>query len=107
MNGDDVAAVLIFHNWHPEAGVIEVSAVAGNPKWTQRGVLKEAFDYIYGRLGCQMAVARCDVSNGRVRRLWKAFGASEHIIPRLRGRNADEAILTLTDDAWRASRFAR
>jgi len=107
MQGDDVAAVLVFHNFHPEAGVIEVSAVAENAKWAQRGVLKQAFGYIYDKLQCQMAVARCDVSNGRVRRLWKAFGASEHIIPRLRGREADEAILTLTDDAWRASRFAR
>lgn len=106
-SGDDLAAVLIFHNWHPEAGVIEVSAVADNAQWAQRGILKRAFGYIYGQLQCQVAVARCDVANKRVRRLWKAFGASEHIIPRLRGRDADEAILTLTDDAWQASRFAR
>lgn len=104
---NDVAAVLIFHNWHPEAGVIEVSAVADNPQWAQRGVLKRAFGYLYDKLGCQMVVSRTDAANERVRRLWRAFGASEHIIPRLRGKDADEAILTLTDDAWRASRFAR
>lgn len=102
-----VSAVLVFHNYQPEAGVIEVSAVADDAKWAQRGVLKEAFSYIYDQLGCQMAAARCDVSNDRVRRLWKAFGADEYVIPRLRGRQKDEAILTLTDDAWRSSRFSR
>lgn len=103
----NIAAVLIFHNWQPEAGVIEVTAVAEDAKWAQRGVLKEAFGYIYGKLSCQMAVARCATGNDRVRRLWKAFGAREYIIPRLRGRNDAETILTLTDDAWKASRFAR
>lgn len=107
MKGDSIAAVLIFHNWHPEAGVIEVSAVADDPQWAQRGILKQASGYIYGQLQCQMALARCDAANGRVRRLSKALGASEYIIPRLRGKDADEAILTLTDDAWAASRFAR
>lgn len=102
-----LSAVLVFHNYQPEAGVIEVSAVADDARWAQRGVLKEAFSYIYDQLGCQLAAARCDVSNKRVRRLWKAFGARECVIPRLRGRQMDEAILTLTDDAWRASRFSR
>lgn len=101
-----IAAVLIFHNWHPEAGVIEVSAVANNPKWAQRSVLKEAFGYIFDTLECQLVVQRCAEENKRVRRLWRAFGADEYVIPRLRGRDTAEAIATLTDDAWRASKFA-
>lgn len=104
---DSVSAVLVFHNYQPEAGVIEVSAVADDARWAQRSILKDAFNYIYNQLGCQMAAARCDVSNERVRRLWKAFGADEYVIPRLRGRQKDEAILTLTDDAWRSSRLSR
>jgi len=100
-----VAAVLVFHNYAPEAGVIEVSAAAESAAWAQRGILREAFGYVFAH--CQMAVARCAESNTRVRRLWAAFGADEVVIPRLRGRDEAECILTLTDDAWRLSRFAR
>lgn len=102
-----LAAGLVFHNWSPEAAVIEVSAAAINPAWAQRSVLQEAFGYVFGGAGCQMAVARCVESNHSVRRLWKAFGATEFIIPRLRGRHEAECIQSLTDDAWIASRLAR
>lgn len=103
----NVAAAVIFHNWSPEAGVMEVTCAAVNPRWATRGVLREGFDYIFNRAGCQMAVARTDEGNSAVRRLWKAFGASEYVIPRLRGRSASEAILCLTQEAWAASPFMR
>ena len=99
------AACLVFHNWNPKAGLMEVSAVAKSPRWATRAVLRDAFGYIYDTSGCQLAVARTDTDNHRVRRLWRAFGADEYVIPRLRGRNASEAILTLTQEAWAASRF--
>lgn len=104
--GQMIAGV-VFHNWQPVAGVMEVSAASIDPKWATRGVLQEAFGYIFGRCGCQMAVARTAEDNTRVRRLWKAFGAMEYIIPRLRGRNASEAVLCVTDDAWQASKLSR
>lgn len=102
-----MVAGIVFHNWNPQTGVMEVSAAATSPKWATRGVLKEAFGYIFERSGCQMAVARTAESNARVRRLWKAFGAVEYIIPRMRGRDASEAILCVTDDAWQASKLSR
>ena len=108
MNRDGgMVAGIVFHNWNPTAGVMEVSAASINPKWATREVLQCGFGYVFDRAGCQMAVARTDEKNRRVRRLWAAFGAAEYIIPRLRGRTASEAILTLTDDAWRDSKFAR
>lgn len=99
------AAGLVFHNYDPEAGVIEVSAGALNPKWAQRQVLRDAFAYVFDV--AQLAVARTAEDNMRVRRLWRAFGADEYIIPRLRGRDSAECILTLTDDSWHNSRFVR
>jgi len=104
---DEIVAGVVFHNWNPEAGVIEASAASVNPKWAQRGVLKELTDYAFRRAGCQMLVARTDEGNRRVRRLWKALGAAEYIIPRLRGREASEVILCVSDDAWQKSKFMR
>lgn len=100
-----LAAGVAFHNWNPEAGVIEVSAAAVDPRWASRSVLRVLFGYVFAV--AQAAVARTPEENYRTRRLWKAFGAEEYIIPRLRGREASEAILLLTDDAWADSKFAR
>lgn len=101
----DFVAGLVFHNWTPEYGVIEVSAAATDSKWAQRNILSEALEYVFRHN--QLAVARCSENNKRVRRLWRALGADEVVIPRLRGRDEAEAILTLSDEAWSASRLSR
>lgn len=98
-------AGVAFHNWNPQAGVIEVSAAAADPRWASRSVIRELFGYGFGI--AQAVVARTAEDNRRVRRLWQAFGATEYIIPRLRGRTASEALILLTDDAWAQSKFMR
>ena len=103
--GGVLVAGVIFHNWSPENGVIEVSAAATTPKWATRAVLNAALGYIFSF--CQMTVARIAEDNLQARRLWKGLGAQEFILPRLRGRTASEAILLLTDDAWAQSRLKR
>lgn len=96
---------VVFHNWNPETGVIEVSAASIDARWATRGVMRAVFEYIFQTAECQLAVARTGEDNKRTRRLWKALGATEYIIPRLRGRTASEAILTLTQEAWENSKF--
>jgi RimJ/RimL family protein N-acetyltransferase len=100
-----LVAGLVFHNYSPEYGVIEVSAAATTPKWATRQVLNEALGYVFAH--CQMAVARIAEDNQPARRLWKALGATEIILPRMRGRGASEAVLLLTDDAWAQSKLKR
>ena len=102
---DRLAAGIVFHDWNPEGGTLEVSAAACNPAWAQRNVIREAFWYVFSN--CQMAVTRTSSENRPVRKLWKAFGASEFVIPRLLGRHSDGVIYTLTDDEWNSSRFMR
>lgn len=104
--GETVAGV-VFHNWSPESEVIEISAASTDRRWASRNVLRAVFDYCFESAGCQMVVARHAEENQPARRLWRALGAQEYLIPRLRGRTASEAIATLTDDAWKQSRFKR
>jgi RimJ/RimL family protein N-acetyltransferase len=104
-NDGRLMAAVAFHNWNPQAGVIEVSAAAVDPRWASRAVLSELFGYAFAI--AQAVVARTSEDNTRVRRLWKAFGAEEYIIPRLRGRTASEAALLLTDDAWAVSKLRK
>jgi hypothetical protein len=90
---------VVYHNWFPEAGVIEISAAALHHRWGTKGRLKAIFGYPFDHVGCQMVVARHAFDNP-VRRIWDALGADEFIIPRLRGRQMSECIATLTVEQW-------
>lgn len=100
-------AGIVFHNWSEEHGTIEVSAGATSPKWATRHNLNVAFGYAFDDCDCQLVIARIHEDNKRARRLWRAFGSQEYIIPRLRGRTASEAIQTLSKEDWATSKFAR
>lgn len=100
-----LVAGLVFHNWSPEYGVIEVSAAATTARWATRQVLNTALDYVFAH--CQMVVARIAEDNVPARRLWKGLGAREIILPRMRGRAASEALEMLTDDEWAQSKLKR
>ena len=103
----EMVAGIVFSDWNPKAGTICLSAAATDSKWAARSVLEELFGYAFRSCGCQAAIARTSPENHPVRRLMKAFGASEHILPHLRGRGASEAILILTSDQWAESKFTR
>lgn len=103
--GDPIIAGVVFHNWSPEAGVMEMSAAADSPRWLSRSVLKAMHSYIFADAGCQLAVMRVSEQNERMLRIGKAYGYTPHRVPRLRGREEAEIILTLTDDQWKASKF--
>jgi len=100
-----IVAGLVFHNWQPEHGLIEISGAAEDRRWMTRRVMAEALGYAFDQVGCQMIVAQQDLANEAPRKAWLALGASEYIIPRLRGRDRDGSIVTLTAEQWQVSKF--
>lgn len=96
-----------FHNWCPEHGVIEISGAATDPRWLTRTVINKALGYVFDEIKCQAVLALQDPDNHRATKVWKALGAQEFIIPRLRGRNNAGSLITLTDEAWSKSKFKR
>lgn len=100
-----IVAGVVFHNWCPEHGVIEMSAAAETKRWVTRPVIRAALGYAFDEVGCQMVVSQMDLNNEAPRALWRGLGATEYVIPRLRGKNADGVLATFTDDAWRQSKF--
>lgn len=98
--GEPLVAGVIYHNWQPEAGVIELSAAAKVRNWLNKRNLGIIFEYPFAQLGCQLCVARIAEDNRTARRIWAALGAKEHVIPRLRGKSKAEVISTLTAEAW-------
>lgn len=103
--GATLAAAVVFHNFDPRAGVIEMSAAANNRRWLTRRVLAEIFGYTFDQAGCQMVVMRVSERNTHMCRIARAYGFEGVRIPRLRGLDEAEIVFTLTDDAWRASRW--
>ncbi|WP_454917428.1 N-acetyltransferase [Xanthobacter sediminis] len=104
-NRDELIAVILFNDWSPEAGVIEFHGAGTSPRWLARPVLREMFAYPFERLGCQMVVTRNSIRNTRLHRQLARYGFQRFLIPRLRGRDEDEIVWTLTDEAWRANGF--
>jgi len=104
--GDDIIGGVVFHDYNPEAGTMCMSAAGGNG-WLTRPVLHRMHSYVFCDAGCQLAVLQVAEDNDRMLSIARRYGYQEHRIPRLRGRDKAEVILTLTDDDWLASRFHR
>ena len=105
MEDGKLIAGTIYHNWDQEAGVIEISSASTSRRWLTRPVIKAMFSLPFDGLGCQMSVLRVSERNEQMLRIARSFGFDEVFIPRLRGRDEGEFILTLTDEQWRSSPF--
>jgi RimJ/RimL family protein N-acetyltransferase len=105
--GGRIVAGVVYHNWMPENGVIELSAASDRRNWLTRARLSLIFGYPFDQIKCRMAVARIGEHNARARRIWRSLGAREFAIPELRSPQEAEIIYTLTADQWRDGKFAR
>jgi len=107
MDGTELTAVILYNNYQPEAGVIEFHGASTTARWLTKPVLDAMFDYPFEQIGCQMVVTRNSAKNNRLKRVLSAYGFEHVTIPRLRGRDEDERIFWLSDDAWRSNKFNR
>jgi hypothetical protein len=102
---DQLIGGFVYHNWAPEAGVIEFSGASSSKRWLSRKVLFGLFAYPFLGIGCQMVCARVSVRNGDLIRMLKAYGFCAYHIPRLFGRNETGVVLTLTIEDWQKNGF--
>jgi len=108
LDGGKMVAGVVYHNYYPDAGTVEVSAASDTKRWLTRDVLRTFIAMPFERLGVQALVARHAETAQHLRRMWQKVGAQEYTIPRLRGKGQPaECISVLTDDAWAASPFNR
>lgn len=104
-DGQELVAVVVYHNWDRHSGVIEISGASTTPRWLTRKVLTEMYEAPFARLGCQMVVQRNSAENHRLNSILERLGFTGHCIPRLRGRDEDEIIYTLTREAWEGNGY--
>lgn len=106
-DGSRLIAGVLYNNYYPEQGVIELHAASTDKRWITRPVLKAMFALPFEQFKCQMCVLRVSENNKSMIRIAKAYGFNAYSIPRLRGKDEGECIMTLTDDDWRNNRFNR
>lgn len=104
---DRLVAGMVFHDWQPGAGLIQISSASTTARWLTAEVRHVMFSYPFDQLGCQMVVLQVSAKNTRMVRIAKAFGFTPYLIKRMRGRDEDGFVFTLTDDDWRNSKFTR
>ena len=102
-----LAAVMVYHNYEPDAAVIEITGAATDSRWLTRRVLKEMFSVPFQKMGCQSVVMRVSPDDKRLARMLHAYGFKSFRLPRLRGRGTDEMVFILHDDVWATNKFNR
>lgn len=101
---DRIVAAVLFHNWQPRNGVIEISGASDDGRWLSRALLFDLFDYAFNQMGAQAVVACMDAGRP-LTRIFEAYGFRRYDIPRLRGRDKAETVMVLGDDDWKANGF--
>lgn len=98
-----LAAGVVFSNYDPTSGVIEMSAAALDKRWLLRSIVRELFAYAFNV--ARMVVVRTRERNAVMRRVMNRLGASEYSIPELFRPGEALLVYTLTPDQFAASDF--
>jgi RimJ/RimL family protein N-acetyltransferase len=99
-------AGIVYHNWDPEAGIIEISGAAlPRSRWLSRETLRRLYRYPFGVCGCQMVVQRTPADDERLLAILARYNYAFIKVPRLFGRQRDGVLCLLTREAWEANRF--
>ena len=99
-------AGMVYHNWDPDAGIIEMSGAALPAKyWLTRETLARIFQYPFHQVGCQMVVMRVRADNEPLLGVLARYGFAFSKVPRLFGRDCDGIVATLTREAWEENKF--
>lgn len=90
----DLMGVVVFHNWEPESGTMQVSAAADDARWLlARKAVAEMRRYVFITCDCQKIWSITPRKNVRALRVVKAFGLTpEAILKRQLGD--DDAVIS-------------
>lgn len=100
-------AGVVYHNYDEEARSVEISAYSSSRAWCSKERLRTIYNYPFQELNVRLIVARHSAFNQRARRIWKALGAEEYTIPKLRSETEAEIIAVLHNDDWLNSKYMR
>ena len=71
--GESLVAGVVFNNYQPKYGTIELSMAAVSPRWAKRETIKELLEYPFSHLGCYKVYTVTPIDNE------KALKVNAHI----------------------------
>jgi len=105
---NELIAGLVYFNWHPEAGTIEISIDAvPKHRWLTPETLAVMFQYPFLDCGCQMVITKTSGNSEHVQRMLAAMNFQLIRIPRAGGRNEDGVLALLTYEDWLEAKFCK
>lgn len=100
-------AGIVYHNYDPDAGTIEMSLASISARWLSRETVRRMYKYPFLELGCQMVYARVRADDERLLRQIASLNYSLIKVPRMFGRDVDAVLCLLTREAWEDNKFNR
>lgn len=101
-------AGMVYNNWVPEAGVIEMSGAALPGKyWLTRETLRRIYRYPFEDCHCQMVVMQVAANDTVLLGVLAALGYNLIRVPRLHGRDKDAVLCLLTYEDWIANKITK
>src|SRR6185436_1598447 len=98
---------IVYNQWNPEAGTIEITAAAITPRWLTRETIRRMYEYPFEQCKVQMITQRTPADNVRLLEQLARGGYFFISHPRLFGRDRDGVIACLTRETWEASKFIK
>lgn len=100
-------AGIVYHNFDPDAEIIEISGASVTPRWLTRSVIARMYQYPFLECGCQMVVQRTPLDDERLLRQLASGNYSFIKVPRMFGRDRDGVLCCLTYEAWTENKFCQ
>ena len=106
VNENGLLGGLVYKNWQPELGTIEISGAAlPGTNWFSRRTIQVMHEYPFRGCNCQMVIMTTMADNMIVLRILAAIGYTFYAIARLGGRDKDVVVCTLTVEQWEESKY--
>jgi RimJ/RimL family protein N-acetyltransferase len=77
-----MAAGVVFHDWQPRSGTMQISCAAASPRWASRQVIKTLLAYPFDKAGAQKIWVAIPHDNERAIRFNKGIGMKQEAVLR-------------------------
>jgi len=99
-------AGIVYHNWMPEAGVVDISVAAlPGTGWFSRETVWRMYAWPFIDMEAQMVSHLVPADALHTQRQLATLGCMLIDIPRILGRDRDGVLGLLTREAWESSKF--
>ena len=106
-NNDRLIAGIIFHEWQPRYGTMEITAAATSPAWLTKRSIREIMAICFDQHQCQQIFSRMAIDNERAVQIYKFLGFNSVLLPNMRGSGKHEWLMLLTRDQWKANKLSK